>query len=227
MLPRIGSSRGSGFSSRAGSGSRAGNRRLESAASGPYKDSGLASVPPAAPYTAPMPEDPLDDPTMVEIELGRVVLRQSSINSPQYIYLREVGGPRSFPIVIGFPEAAEIQRILTGVRTERPLTHQLLHDVMEALGARLACVDVVDIRHNTFFARLILVDDLGETIAVVDSRPSDSIALALRAGCPLRVSEAVLEQVRTDQGTDPVDEGSEPRGPEEGEEESEDETPGF
>jgi len=164
-----------------------------------------------------MPEDPLDDPTMVEIELGRVVLRQSSINSPQYIYLRELGGPRCFPIVIGFPEAAEIQRILTGVRTERPLTHQLLHDVIGALGARLACVDVVDIRHNTFFARLVLVDDLGETIAVIDSRPSDSIALALRAGCPLRVSEAVLEQVRTDQAPDSLEEDSGPQEPEEDE----------
>ena len=165
-----------------------------------------------------MSEDPSEDPVMIEIELGRVILREHSINAPQYIDLREVGGQRSFPIVIGYPEAAEIQRIVTGVRTERPLTHQLLFDVMRALGASLAYVDVVDIRHNTFFAQLVLTDEEGETVAVVDSRPSDSIALALRAGCPLRVNEIVLEQVRTDESGDDLGgspgPGAPPAGPE-------------
>ena len=57
---------------------------------------------------------PEDTAKMVEIELGRLVLRDHSVAAPQYIYLREVGGQRSFPIIIGLPEASEIQRIVTG-----------------------------------------------------------------------------------------------------------------
>ena len=155
--------------------------------------------------------DPTEDQEMVEIELGRLVLRDHSFVAPQYIYLREVGGQRSFPIVIGYPEAAEIQRIVTGDATERPMTHQLMYNTLRALGAQLARVDIIEIRHNTFFAQLVLADESGEPVAIIDSRPSDSIALALRAGCPLRVAESVLEQVRTDDATDPL--GGEPEEP--------------
>jgi len=157
-----------------------------------------------------MSDDPAEGQVMIDVELGRVILREHSLNAPQYIYLREVGGQRSFPIVIGLPEAMEIQRILTGVKTERPLTHQLLSEVMGSLGAHLKHVDIVDIRHNTFFAQLVLADEKDETVAIVDSRPSDSIALCLRAGCPLRVTESVLEQVRTDESGDPLGGGPAP-----------------
>lgn len=151
-----------------------------------------------------------DDPEkdlekMVEIELGRLVLRDHSLAAPQYIYLREIDGERSFPIVIGFPEATEIQRVVTGLATERPMTHQLLHDAIQALGARLASVDIVDVRQNTFFAHIVLENEAGQVVATLDARPSDSIALAMRARCPLRVSEAVLELVRTDRGPDPIE----------------------
>lgn len=143
-----------------------------------------------------------DSPVMVEIELGRLVLREDSMAAPQYIHLREVHGERSFPMIIGLSEAAEIQRIVTSTSTERPMTHQLLHDTIGQLGAHLARVDIVDVRQNTFFARLILQNESGETVATMDARPSDSIALALRAGCPLRVAETVLETVRTDKSQD-------------------------
>jgi len=149
-------------------------------------------------------ELPDEGQKMVEIELGRIVLRDQSMGAPQYIYLREVGGDRSFPIVIGFPEATEIQRVVTGLETERPMTHQLMHDSIQALGAQLASVDIVDVRQNTFFARIVLQDEGGTVVATLDARPSDSIALAMRARCPLRVSESVLELVRTDKGQDPL-----------------------
>lgn len=156
---------------------------------------------------SPAPEEvPAGDaPKWVEIELGRIVLRDHSLGAPQYIYLREVGGERSFPIVIGFPEATEIQRVVTGMATERPMTHQLLHDAIGALGARVAHVDIVDVRQNTFFARIVLENEGGEVVASLDARPSDSIALATRARCPLRVSEDVLELVRTDRGEDQIE----------------------
>jgi len=94
--------------------------------------------------------------------------------------------------------------VVTGLETERPMTHQLMHDSIQALGAQLASVDIVDVRQNTFFARIVLQDEGGSVVATLDARPSDSIALAMRARCPLRVSESVLEQVRTDKGQDPL-----------------------
>ena len=142
-------------------------------------------------------------PRMIEIELGRVVLRDHSISAPQYLHLREKNGTRSFPIIIGYPEAIEIKRIVTETETERPMTHQLLHEAVHQLGATIAHVDIVDVRQNTFFAKLVLHNNAGDEVATLDARPSDSIALALRARCPLRISENVLEQVRTDESGDP------------------------
>lgn len=164
---------------------------------------------------------------MVEIELGRLVLRDHSMAAPQYIFLREVNGERSFPIVIGFAEATEIQRVVTGMRTERPMTHELLHETIGALGARLAYVDIVDVRKNTFYARLLLEDEAGESLGQIDARPSDSIALALRAGCPLRVSESLLELVRTDRGKDALEGDTPTPPPEEPPPELPPELPGF
>jgi hypothetical protein len=149
--------------------------------------------------------DQPEAPTMIEMELGRLVLRDQSLALPQYVYLREKNGQRSFPIMIGYPEAAEIQRVVMGVATERPMTHQLLFDAIEALGARLARVDICDLASNTFYAQLTLEDGSGATLAPLDARPSDSIALAQRAHCPLFVSEPILEASRTDDSPDVLD----------------------
>ncbi len=151
-----------------------------------------------------MTSDPIEDLPMIEIELGRIVLRPHSISAPQYIYLREKGGDRSFPIIIGYPEATEIGRVVTGESMERPMTHQLLHETISSLGARVLCVDIVDVRQNTYYARIQLEDDAGNRLASIDARPSDSIALAMRARCPLRIAESVLEAVRTDDGMDAI-----------------------
>lgn len=142
------------------------------------------------------------DRAMVGVRLGRIVIRDGA--DQQYIYLREKGGERGFPIVIGTPEALEIRRVVHDIRPERPLTHQLAYDSIRALGATLAGVDVTDLRNNTFYARILIQDPSGE-LQRIDARPSDAVALAMRAGCPIRVSESVLEQVRTDtSGPDPL-----------------------
>ncbi len=150
-----------------------------------------------------MPESP--EQPMVEVVLGRIVIRENS--DRQYIFLLERGGKRGFPIVIGSAEAAEIQRVVAGIDCERPLTHQLAYSIVEGLGASIRRCDIVDLRQNTFFAQLVLQTPRGDTTLVLDARPSDAIALALRAGCPLRVAESVLEQVRCDEsGPDPMPE---------------------
>lgn len=134
----------------------------------------------------------MSETAMVDVALGRIVIRDNA--DRQYIYLVERGGKRGFPIVIGNVEAGEIHRVLHGIEPERPLTHQLAHSIVEAFGASLRHVDIVDLKHNTFYAQLVLTDAKGNTIAVVDARPSDAIALALRAKCKIRVAEAVLSQ---------------------------------
>ena len=149
---------------------------------------------------ADSPEQP-----MIEVALGRIVIRDNA--DRQYIYLAERGGERGFPIVIGTPEASEIHRVVSGAECERPMTHQLTASIVEGLGARLKRCDIVDLRSNTFYAQIVLQSPSGDTTVVLDARPSDAIALALRAGCPLRVAESVLEQVRSDEsGPDPMPE---------------------
>lgn len=141
-------------------------------------------------------KEPLDEPPMIDVTLNRIVIREGS--DQQYIFLRERAGARGFPIVIGTAEACEIRRVVQGIQPERPLTHQLAYESIKALGAELKRVDIVDLRNNTFFAQLVIQDERGERTAIVDARPSDAVALALRADCPMRVAESVLEAVRTD-----------------------------
>jgi len=140
------------------------------------------------------------DERLLEMQLRRVVIRENSDH--QYIYLVEKGGERSFPIVIGTSEAFEIRRVVCGVQTERPLTHQLAHELIESLGGRLVGVDIVDLKNNTFYAKLLVEQSEGEEPKIIDTRPSDAVALALRAGCPLRVAESVLTEARDDMEKD-------------------------
>lgn len=147
--------------------------------------------------------------TFVPLRLVRVVLREQA--DQQWIFLAEVvegGDPasgRGFPIVIGSNEAGELHRVVTDVRTERPLTHQLAVSLVESLGARIVGVDIVDLRQNTFYAKVLLLapDAAPDAPPVaVDARPSDALVLALRSGARIRVAEHVLEQVRTDKNVD-------------------------
>jgi bifunctional DNase/RNase len=148
-------------------------------------------------------KDPMEGTRMVDMQLRRIVMRDGA--DQQWIYLYERNGKRGFPIVIGTTEAGEIQRVVQEIRPERPLTHQLAYEAITALGARLAWIDIVDLRNNTFFAHLVLQKNGDAEATVVDARPSDAVALALRANCPIRVTEDVLEQVRTDtSGPDPL-----------------------
>lgn len=149
-----------------------------------------------------MSETP-DSEKMIEVFLSSIVTRNNS--QQQLIKLKEKGGPRAFPIVIGLPEAAEIRRVVKQQATERPMTHELLVAAIEALDAELVRVDITDLRNHTFFARLVLSRGEGTEPVFVDARPSDAIALALRASASLFVAESVLAEVRTDEGVDPLE----------------------
>ena len=152
-----------------------------------------------------------DDERFIEMQLRRIVIRENS--EQQYIYLVEKEGERSFPIVIGTSEAFEIRRVVCGVQTERPLTHQLAHDLIKGLGGRLSGVNIVDLKNNTFYAKLLVEQDGESELKSIDTRPSDAVALAMRAGCPLRVAESVLAEARDDAGQDDINDDAPDEGP--------------
>ncbi len=134
---------------------------------------------------------------MIGIRLTRIVLREDS--PQQWLHLQEIDGERSFPIVIALHEASEIRRVLHGESTPRPLTHELMYDVIASLGCEIKSVEIVGLRENTFFAEICMVNAEGEQMRI-DARPSDALALGLRAAAKVWVAESVLEQVRTDKG---------------------------
>ncbi|NQS99884.1 MAG: bifunctional nuclease family protein, partial [Candidatus Omnitrophica bacterium] len=94
------------------------------------------------------------------------------------------------------PEASAIKLKISGIQPPRPMTHDLLKNIIEQLGASLKKIIVDRLKNNTFYAKLVLSDAKGGEI-VVDARPSDSIALALRVNCPIFASEDLLNQVGT------------------------------
>jgi bifunctional DNase/RNase len=131
------------------------------------------------------------------MELARIII--SEINDQQVIYLKEVGGERSFPILIGIFEATSIDRRVKGFASPRPLTHDLIVNVVEGLGGELQDVLISELREHTYYAKLRVRHD-GELVEI-DARPSDAIAVAVTCSPPLPiyVNEEVLADVLGDQ----------------------------
>lgn len=143
----------------------------------------------------------------VRMELSRILIRE--LNDMQIIELREVGdgedepaagdattgngsARRTFPIVIGLPEAQAIERRLKGVPIKRPQTHDLLGSVIRSFGGTLESITIHDLAEHTFYARLNIRGSDGKVIQV-DSRPSDAIALGIANDVPILVEEHVLD----------------------------------
>ncbi len=128
---------------------------------------------------------------MVRMELVKIVIRETSDH--QLIFLKEVDGERTFPIVIGFFEAAAIDRKVKSIPTARPMTHDLIGSILLSLESKLEQVVVNKLESNTFYARLYLQKN--GTKVEVDARPSDAVALAVQADAPIFVDEDVLNEV--------------------------------
>ena len=111
------------------------------------------------------------------------------------LILKESEGSRRMPIIIGVPEAQAIANELEGVRAQRPMTHDLLKDVIEALGAQLREVFIHSLKEGTFYASLIFEYSGLE----IDARPSDAIAIGVRCGVPIYVEESILDEASIDQ----------------------------
>lgn len=111
------------------------------------------------------------------------------------LLLEEMEGPRLLPIWIGTPEGHAIALKFTNVTLPRPMTHDLMMSALQNLNCKLEKVVVNDLKGQTFFAQLHLRN--GTKNYVIDSRPSDAIALAVRAECPMFVDEKVFEKCHT------------------------------
>ena len=124
-----------------------------------------------------------------EAELSRIIINEMS--DQQVIVLKERYGHRSFPIVIGIVEIFAIDRRLKGIKPARPMTHELLADVIDNLGARVEKIVINDLRSHVFFAKIHL--NLNSRTIQIDSRPSDAIALGTAVNAPIFVAEHVFE----------------------------------
>ncbi len=114
-------------------------------------------------------------------------------NTP-IVILKDETGKKMLPIWIGFMEASSIAIELEKTPRARPLTHDLVKNLLEAAGCEITRIDVTDLRDNTFYAEIHL--KIGDTVKTIDSRPSDAIALALRTGSPIYVKDEVIERSR-------------------------------
>ena len=125
----------------------------------------------------------------IPVELSRILITE--LGEQQVIFLKEKDGERSFPIMIGITEAMAIDRRLKGVTTPRPMTHDLLGCVIEAMGGKIAKIVINDLRDHTFIATIFI--HLNDEVIEIDARPSDSIALGSGLETPIFVADHVFE----------------------------------
>lgn len=126
---------------------------------------------------------------MIELSLSKIKIDE--MRNEQVIVFREKEGTRYLPVVIGVAEVNAIKMKLSGIKPPRPLTHDLILSILSELGVRLEKVVIDKLQNNTFYAKLHLKRSSdGEVL--IDARPSDSVALALRAEAPIFVAEEIL-----------------------------------
>lgn len=126
----------------------------------------------------------------IPVELARIIINETS--EQQIIVLREKHGQRTLPIVIGIVEIFAIDRRLKGIKAPRPMTHDLLAQVIGRLGGKLERIVINDLKDHTFYAKLHIKAN-GQYLKI-DSRPSDAIALGVAADTPIFIEDHVFDQ---------------------------------
>jgi bifunctional DNase/RNase len=135
----------------------------------------------------------------IEMELVGIELERPP-NIPCLVLREADGEGRILPIFIGGPEATAIAFALEEVETPRPMTHDLMNDLLDELGAQVERIVVTELRESTFFAEIVI--RLGTEVRSVSARPSDAVALAVRSGAPVYAEEGVLEAAGRTAGED-------------------------
>ncbi len=144
----------------------------------------------------------MEDRVFIEMKVSGLTI--DPITNTPIVILKDLDGKKAVPIWIGIFEASAIATEMEKIKFPRPMTHDLLNDIIKVLRGEVAHVEISDLRNNTFFATIHLLID--GHIIVVDARPSDAIAVALRAGASIFVDEKVVEKSRTvDFGSKPSD----------------------
>ena len=128
---------------------------------------------------------------IIKVELSKIIIDEK--RQDQIIVLKEKNGDRQIPIVIGFMEASSIKMKISGIEVPRPMTHDLLASVISSLDGHLERLLLDKLVSNTFHAKLEIRNSNG-TIKLIDARPSDGIALAVRLKVPIFVDEDVIEK---------------------------------
>jgi bifunctional DNase/RNase len=153
----------------------------------------------------------------VEMFVGGLVLDPAT--QAPIVVLKDESGQITLPIWIGIPEATSIASAIKQVTMARPLTHDLFFDLLLEVGVTVQRVVITELKESTYFAELVLGQ--GDRVMVLDSRPSDAIAMALRASAPIYVAQSVLDQAKVAFGnTNPIP-ALEPQSAEGSQEESE------
>ena len=141
----------------------------------------------------------------VEMFVGGLVLDPAT--QAPIVVLKDESGQITLPIWIGIAEATSIASAIKQVSMARPLTHDLFYELLLELGITVQRIVITELKDSTYFAELVLGQ--GDKVLVLDARPSDAIAMALRATAPIYVAQAVLDQARiafANQGSEPQSE---------------------
>jgi len=129
---------------------------------------------------------------MVEMKVENLVF--DPLTNTPIIILRDLMGKKSLPIWVGYPEATAIALQMESVTTPRPMTHDLIKNILSSVNMRVNYIYVNDLRDSTFYA--VISIGSGDNLVEVDSRPSDAIAVALRLNAPIYVNQKVLESAK-------------------------------
>jgi len=130
---------------------------------------------------------------MVEMKVEGLTL--DPLTNMPIIILKDLDGEKSLPIWVGFFEANAIALEIEKITTPRPMTHDLIKNLVNVMKAQIKHILVSDLKDNTFYAVISL--SVGDSTLTVDSRPSDAIAIALRAKAPIFVNESVIESAKS------------------------------
>jgi hypothetical protein len=128
---------------------------------------------------------------LVEMELNKIRIDEN--RGEQIIVLKEKDGNKILPIVIGIMEVTAIKMRISGVTPPRPMTHDLFYSTLKQIGARVDKILITRLEQNTFFAKLVISFD--SRVEEIDARPSDSIAMAIRAKAPIFAEETLLNAI--------------------------------
>jgi len=130
------------------------------------------------------------------IEMKVSALTVDPFNNMPLVILKEIEGNLSLPIWIGVVEASAIATELESIHLDRPMTHDLMKTILATCGVQVDRVEITDLRDDTFYATIFLRGGPGQSEMAVDARPSDAIALALRARAPVYVAKKVLDSAQ-------------------------------